>query len=143
MHDTAKLLHFDLKPDNVLVSDEDRAFVTDLGFARDFTRYTPEDIVKIGFTWKYAHPNLTARGARISQTQAKAKNEIPAKQLKPIIDLFAFYEGHFAAPIFELLWVNIKWIEVPDCQVSIFSHFDASYLVLHEAVFGCRCCIEF
>ncbi len=92
MHDVAKLLHFDLKPDNILVSDSGRPFVTDLGFARDLTRYAPEDMVRVGFTWKYAHPSLTDpyRGGRVTQSPAKSKNEIPATQLQPVIDLFAF-----------------------------------------------------
>lgn len=92
MHETAKLLHFDLKPDNILVSEAGRPFVTDLGFARDFSRHNPDDTVEIGFTWKYAHPTLTDpyRGARVTQSPAKSKNTIRGRDLVPLIDLFAF-----------------------------------------------------
>ena len=92
MHDTAKLIHFDIKPDNILVSDSGIPFITDLGFARDVTKYSPGEEVRIGFTWKYANKSLTDPddGARISRTPAKAKNIIKSEQLVPAIDLFAF-----------------------------------------------------
>jgi serine/threonine protein kinase len=59
MHDSAGLLHFDIKPDNILVSANGHPFVTDLGFARDLTRYAAGTTVEVGFTFKYAHPSLT------------------------------------------------------------------------------------
>jgi len=92
MHKTAQLIHFDIKPDNILVSDSGKAFITDLGFARDITKYGPGKDVSIGFTWKYAHPLLTDpdQGARITRNPARAKNTIPSDQLLPSIDLFAF-----------------------------------------------------
>lgn len=89
MHDTARLLHFDIKPDNLLVSDSGTPYVTDLGFARDRTKYSPGQTVTVGFTRKYAHP-LLLKHALVSQTSAKAKNEIPASDLLPTIDLFGF-----------------------------------------------------
>jgi len=89
MHASAHLLHFDIKPDNLLVSTDGRPYVTDLGFARDCTKYTQGEMVKVGFTSKYAHPLLTTH-ARVSQTSAKAKNQLPAESLLPAIDLFAF-----------------------------------------------------
>jgi serine/threonine protein kinase len=91
MHDTAHLLHFDLKPDNILVSGKGHPFITDLGFARDMTRYNT-GTVEVGFTFKYAHPALTDphRGARVSSDPRKARNTIPADRLSPAIDIFAF-----------------------------------------------------
>lgn len=92
MHEDTCLLHFDLKADNVLVNAKGIPFVTDLGFARDTTKYRSGERVKIGFTWKYAHPELTDphNGARISRTPAKSKNTIDAAQLSPKFDIFAF-----------------------------------------------------
>ncbi|MCC6609175.1 MAG: protein kinase [Burkholderiales bacterium] len=91
MH-AASLFHFDVKPDNLLISSTGHPFVTDLGFARDSTRYRPDEVVHVGFTWKYAHPGLTDphAGARISQTPAKAKNRIPGSGISPVYDVFAF-----------------------------------------------------
>lgn len=89
MHVAARLLHFDIKPDNLLVSGDGRPYVTDLGFARDCTQYKPDDDVKVGFTSKYAHPFLLEH-ALVSQTSARAKNHIPASAMLPHLDLFAF-----------------------------------------------------
>jgi len=92
MHETANLLHFDIKPDNILVSKSGRPYVTDLGFARDVSRHRSEEAVQVGFTWKYAHPDLTDphAGARVSRTAAKSKNTIAGRDLLPCFDLFAF-----------------------------------------------------
>lgn len=92
MHATAKLIHFDVKPDNILVSDSNKLFITDLGSARDFTKYNPRQEVSIHFTHKYAHPSVTnpETGLRITSDPAKAKNTILAEQILPFVDLFAF-----------------------------------------------------
>lgn len=92
MHTTARLIHFDIKPDNILVSRDGIPYITDLGFARDTTRYEEGQLVDIGFTWKYAHRAIADPhgGARISQSPAKSKNEIKAEKIKPYIDLFSF-----------------------------------------------------
>lgn len=91
MHEKASLVHFDVKPDNLLVSSSGSAYVTDLGFARDTTKYSDLDNVTVGFTWKYAHPKrLTNEQGRITRTQAKSKNTVKGKEVVPAIDLFAF-----------------------------------------------------
>jgi serine/threonine protein kinase len=56
LHNEAKLLHFDIKPENILISPTGIPFVSDLGFARDIGGHKPDAIVEVGFTWKYAHP---------------------------------------------------------------------------------------
>ena len=92
MHDSAGLIHFDIKPDNLLVSERGHPFITDLGFARDATKYSSGEDVEVGFTYKYSHPSLTDpdRGARISSDPRRSRNTIKAEQLLPAIDIFAF-----------------------------------------------------
>jgi serine/threonine protein kinase len=94
MHE-AGLLHFDLKPDNILVDRGGHVFITDLGFAREFGGLAdsnqPKDLT-VGFTFKYAHPSLTDphRGARVTRTPARATNHVSANALLPVLDVFAF-----------------------------------------------------
>jgi len=92
MHEDAQLIHFDLKPDNILVSNEERAFVTDLGFARDLSKYGPDDPVEVGFTYKYSHWRLhdVNQGARITTVPEKSKNTLWGRELHPRFDIFAF-----------------------------------------------------
>lgn len=92
MHSVAGLLHSDVKPDNILVSGAGIPYVTDLGFARDLHKYGPDDALEMGFTWRYAHPRLTDPylGARVSKVPEKAKIPVTGKDLKPILDVFAF-----------------------------------------------------
>ena len=92
MHDSAHLIHFDIKPDNILVSGTGHPFVTDLGFARDLTKYGPGEDIEVGFTYKYSHPALTDphRGARVSSDPRRSRNTIKSEQLLPAIDIFAF-----------------------------------------------------
>ena len=92
MHEDASLIHFDLKPDNILVSESGRPFVTDLGFARDVSRYKPDDTVEVGFTFKYSHWRLhdVAQGARVTTVPEKSKTWLTGKELHPRFDIFAF-----------------------------------------------------
>jgi len=92
LHEEAKLLHFDVKPGNILIPKSNRAFLTDFGFARALNEYADDEDVVVGFTYRYAHPKLTDvyRGARISQSPAKAHIKVKGKDLSPRFDLFAF-----------------------------------------------------
>jgi serine/threonine protein kinase len=92
MHDDARLIHFDLKPDNILISNSDRPFVTDLGFARDISKYGPTERVEVGFTFKYSHWRLhdVGQGARVTTVPEKSKNWLRGEELHPKFDIFAF-----------------------------------------------------
>lgn len=92
MHDDAGLIHFDLKPDNILVSRSGRPFVTDLGFARDVSKYKPGEKVEVGFTFKYSHWRLhdVGQGARVTTVPEKSKNWLWGHELHPKFDIFAF-----------------------------------------------------
>lgn len=92
MHEDVGLLHFDIKPDNLLISAKGQPYVTDLGFARDMRTPASVATVDVGFTARYAHPTigLPDRGLRITTNQAKSRNTLPVGALSPVFDLFAF-----------------------------------------------------
>lgn len=92
MHTVPTLLHFDIKPENILVTPDGVPYVTDLGFARDLSKYKDDMVAEVGFTWRYAHPRLTEiyAGARVSKVPEKAKIPMPGKELGPIFDVFAY-----------------------------------------------------
>jgi serine/threonine protein kinase len=92
MHRDHSLIHFDVKPDNIIVSDSDHLYISDLGFARDMSRANPLVPVEVGFTFKYAHPDLhdIDKGAVVTSVPEKSKNRLAANKLTPVFDLFAF-----------------------------------------------------
>jgi HD superfamily phosphohydrolase/serine/threonine protein kinase len=92
MHDKCGLYHFDLKPSNILVDPAGTPYITDLGFAREASAYDLEAPVKVGFTWRYAHPRLRdpySAAARVSRTPAKCKAQLRGSDLSPIFDIFS------------------------------------------------------
>lgn len=120
MHVDARLLHFDIKPDNVLVDGNGRAFITDLGFARDLTKYGKDDEVQVGFTWKYAHKRLTNPddGARVSKSPNKSKNKMKGAALSEVFDIFAL--GRTLQEVLKKL-ENVY-------RGAIYSHYTYNYL---------------
>lgn len=93
LHDEARLLHFDVKPANIMIASSHgkrKAYVIDLGLAQDLQKCEGKTDIRVGFTWKYAHEALTSKTvARITQTQNKAKSTISFLELGPQYDLFA------------------------------------------------------
>jgi serine/threonine protein kinase len=56
-----EIVHFDIKPANILVEQLDRVKIGDLGLARDFQRIEEElkkDFVSLGCTPSYASPQM-------------------------------------------------------------------------------------
>jgi serine/threonine protein kinase len=56
-----KIVHFDIKPANILVEQLDRVKIGDLGLARNFQRIEEElkkEFVGLGFTPAYASPQI-------------------------------------------------------------------------------------
>jgi len=120
LHNEAELIHFDIKPDNILISKDGKPFIVDLGFARSLNREESEEEVTVGFTHKYSHPILrkVSQGMQITEDPDRAKNTIPPEQVKPAIDLFSF-----ARTLQEILKpINDEYGE------TIHSHYEFDYL---------------
>ena len=95
MHETGKMYHFDVKPANILVSHSrdspPKAWLIDLGLAKEASLAAESEDIKVGFTLVYAHPILhREQGLKITNQQEKSTRSIPAKDLDYRYDLFAF-----------------------------------------------------
>lgn len=93
MHDDATLYHFDIKPGNLLIQSSTnhlKAFVIDLGLARDMAKHKSGETLEVGFTYRYAHPELTGKNMLIKETQAKSSSRLKSEDLSPRYDLHAF-----------------------------------------------------
>lgn len=91
MHSQLGLYHMDIKPANILINKDGTTYITDLGFARCRAKYQEDETIPVGFTFNYAHPELyTKRKFRVPSSAAKARNQIPARDLSPKFDLYAF-----------------------------------------------------
>jgi HD superfamily phosphohydrolase/predicted Ser/Thr protein kinase len=83
-----KILHGDIKLENILISSDGRAVITDFGSARNL--HKGATIVSILFTRSYAHPDLIRLAVNNSSTDPnRIHAKIPRKHLKLEFDLFA------------------------------------------------------
>jgi serine/threonine protein kinase len=80
------IVHFDIKPGNILVDATDRPILSDLGYAK--TRSDSAEAVPVGFTLFYAHPDLAERYIRGSSVNRILKPVAP-KEFKLEWDVFA------------------------------------------------------
>jgi serine/threonine protein kinase len=90
MHRQHRLYHMDVKPGNLLVAKDGTPFLTDLGFARWRDKYEDSDLVPIGFTYGFNHPDLLKTKFGVPSTLARAYTVRPARELTPRYDLYAF-----------------------------------------------------
>lgn len=121
LHDKHQIIHFDIKPSNILIDENDKPILTDLGFARKKSdEKTPQ---AVGFTYFYAHPDLKSEYFRMSSKNRVRKKMTP-KDFRYVWDIYAF--GKSLLEILSLIHQRF-----PDVVV-----YDYSFVYLHLA--ACR-----
>lgn len=80
------IIHFDVKPSNILINQASKPVITDLGFAKKKNDSNKELLV--GFTLFYAHPDLRMEYSKLS-SKNRVKKEIAPKNFNKIWDLYA------------------------------------------------------
>lgn len=82
-----QIIHFDIKPSNILIDINDKPILSDLGFAKKKT--TEERRIVVGFTLFYAHPDLRFEYRHMSSKNRVRTKRAP-KDFKYIWDIYAF-----------------------------------------------------
>lgn len=117
-----EIIHFDIKPGNILVDEKGKAILSDLGFAKQKKRGEKSGVV-VGFTLFYAHKLLKDEYGHMSHKYRVRKMMSP-NEFKYEFDLYAFGKG-----LLEILSVVDN--KFPDAVV-----YDYNFVYLHLA--GCR-----
>lgn len=81
------IIHFDVKPGNILIDSTERPILGDLGYAKSVS--TSDTAVIVGFTLFYAHPELTAQYHRGS-SENRIRKPIAPKAFNYVWDIYAF-----------------------------------------------------
>ena len=68
------IVHFDIKPGNILVAPIGHAMIADLGFARDLSKLEPNSDLVVRFTKDFAHPSLLENLHQDDETSAAASS---------------------------------------------------------------------
>ena len=82
------IVHLDIKPDNILVSSEGNALLSDLGSARKYDE-TDEEVTII-YSKPYAHPKLTEIKWDSTSDSNRNRGYIKRKELDKRFDIYAF-----------------------------------------------------
>lgn len=82
-----QIIHFDIKPSNILVDTNNKPFLSDLGFAKKKSMDINKTVV--GFTLLYAHPDL-GREYDKKSSKNRTRKEIAPSEFKYIWDIYAF-----------------------------------------------------
>lgn len=111
------ILHFDIKPSNILINKDEKPILTDLGFAKK--KLDSDDKVIIGFTLAYAHPDLKSVYSRMSDKN-RVKKEITYKEFNKTWDIYALGKS-----ILEVLaLINLNYSE------NVYLEYKFTYLHL-------------
>lgn len=87
LHGKHNIIHFDIKPSNILIDENNEPILTDLGFARKKSdEETPQTV---GFTYFYAHPDLKTEYYHMS-SKDRVRKKMPPKDFKYVWDIYAF-----------------------------------------------------
>jgi len=116
-----QIIHFDIKPSNILIDENNKPFLSDLGFAKK--KINEGTSIVIGFTLFYAHPDLKYEYSQKS-SKNRVRKKMQPKDFKYVWDIYAF--GKSLLEILSL--VDQKF---PDAVV-----YDYKFVYLHLA--ACR-----
>lgn len=115
------IIHFDIKPSNIMMDENNQPLLSDLGFAK--TKKETNEEIPVGFTIFYAHPKL-----KFNYTEMTSKNRvikrIPPKDFKFEWDIYAL--GKSLLEILSLIYTTF-----PETVL-----YDYNFLYLHLA--ACR-----
>jgi HD superfamily phosphohydrolase len=116
-----QIIHFDIKPSNILIDIDDKPILSDLGFAKK--RSEEETPIVVGFTLFYAHPDLRFEYRHMS-SKNRVRKEIAPKDFNYFWDIYAFGKS-----LLEILALVDQ--RFPDVVV-----YDFKFLYLH--LLACR-----
>lgn len=115
------LIHFDIKPGNILIDSNEKPVLSDLGFVK---RKNDSDIKEVvGFTLFYAHRRLRDEYGHMS-SKNRVKKEMAPKDFQEVFDLYAF-----GKTLLEIL--SLVDLHFPDSVL-----YDYNFVYLHLA--ACR-----
>lgn len=115
------IVHFDVKPDNILVSADGEALLSDLGSARK--REDTDEEIPVIYTKYYAHPLLTGLRTQTTSDSNRNRGLIKRREIQFSFDIFAF-----GKTMFELIQLFD-----PNVITERMSPFDRKYLLLMAA----------
>lgn len=87
------IVHFDVKPKNILISEEGDALISDLGSARKYSDSDEE--VSVIYTKHYAHQRLIAIRSQSTSDSNKNRASIKRKEIDRAFDIYAFGKSLF------------------------------------------------
>ncbi len=115
------IIHFDIKPSNILIDQTGNPILTDLGFAKK--KSDSNEPIIVGFTFYYAHPDLKIEDFKMSDKN-RVRKKFTSRNFNEIWDIYSF-----GKTILEILSLIDQ--QYPD--VLIYSY---EYSYLHLA--SCR-----
>ncbi len=121
LHNNHQIIHFDIKPGNILIDTNNKPILSDLGFAKKKSnKKTP---VAVGFTTFYAHPALKSEYQHM-YSKDRVRKEISPRNFKYIFDIYAYGKS-----LLEIL--GLIGQKFPDIVV-----YDYTFVYLHLS--ACR-----
>ncbi len=86
LHDQS-IIHFDIKPSNIMLDEKDCPLLSDLGLAK--AKLESNEKVNCGFTLFYSHPDLRVEYHEMS-SKNRVRKDLSPLEFKTIWDIYAF-----------------------------------------------------